>query len=65
MSQLANHTDPTRREALNALANMPVEELRRLAHQLESEQKVIKALLRERTRRPDRGLALVGAAGEG
>jgi hypothetical protein len=49
------------RVALDALAAVSVEELRRLAVQLDAEQRIVKTLLRERCRRPDReALGVVG-----
>jgi hypothetical protein len=44
---------PTR-DALDRLAGVTVAELRRLAVTLDFESKIVKSLLRERTRRPER-----------
>jgi hypothetical protein len=40
------------REALDQLASLPVDELRRLAAVLDDEARIVRALVRERTRRP-------------
>jgi hypothetical protein len=63
MNDAASHTviAMTRREALDQLVSAPLDELRRLAQVLESEQKVLKSLIRERARQPERrALQVVG-----
>jgi hypothetical protein len=54
MDFMSETNEPLTRAALDTLATVSVEELRRLAQQLDGEAKIVKALLRERTRRPDR-----------
>jgi hypothetical protein len=39
---------------------MPVDELRRLAVHLDAEQRIVRTVLRERTRRPARRLRVIG-----
>ncbi len=54
MSTAATTPAPQARDALDTLAELPVEELRRLAVRLDAEQRVLKSLIRERTRRLER-----------
>lgn len=63
MSETATHTEPPvdTRDALDTLASLPVEELRRLAMKLDDESRIVRSVLRERTRRPARGLSVVAA----
>jgi hypothetical protein len=60
MSETAPHPErgtPTR-DALDRLAGVSVAELRQLALTLDFETKIVKSLLRERTRRPERAAGL-------
>jgi hypothetical protein len=54
MSDVATHpeTPMASRDALDMLAFMPVDELRRLAVRLDEEARIVRSLLRQRTRRP-------------
>jgi hypothetical protein len=45
---------PEARDALDTLASLPVDDLRRLAVRLDDEARIVQAMLRERTRRPER-----------
>jgi hypothetical protein len=60
---MSDHSDPLTptRNALDTLADVPLDELRRLAGQLDAEQRIVKSLIRDRARRPERGLGIVGA----
>jgi hypothetical protein len=51
-------TAPELHDALDRLVSLSVEDLRRLAVRLDSEQRVVKSLLRERARRPERAAGL-------
>jgi hypothetical protein len=46
----------TNREALGELAEMSLDDLRRLAQALDVEQKIIRSLIREKARRPERAV---------
>jgi hypothetical protein len=52
------------RRALDTLAELPVEELRRLAVRLDDEARIVRAMLRQRTRRPERAAGLSVVAEE-
>lgn len=63
MIESALHTEPltASRTALDTLASMPLDDLRRLAARLDDETRIVRGILRERCRRPDRArLQLVG-----
>jgi hypothetical protein len=46
------------RDALDALASLPIEGLRRLAVRLDDEARIVRTMLRERSRRPERAAGL-------
>jgi hypothetical protein len=62
MSDVTIHTETpmASRDALDTLASTPVDELRRLAVRLDEETRIVRSLLRERSRRA-RGRCLDGA----
>lgn len=66
MSNTALQPEPltASRSALASLADMPLDELRRLAARLDDESRIVRGILKERSRRPERArLNLVGSEG--
>ncbi|HTU21803.1 MAG TPA: hypothetical protein VMG10_27440 [Gemmataceae bacterium] len=68
MSTAAVHSDTRAdsRTALDTLASMPLDELRRLAARLDDEARIVRGILRERSRRPaarPQPLSIIGGPG--